>query len=135
MIPTQVISSIGTRQVTLRRFRFPYFEAFCNNCIWVSFTYATEDEAADRAESHAERCCKRLNEMRALQVEVNPVEAQNLEHGDSILLRDLRTMTVDNVDTFGDEVIITYNIDGLEGELLWLPVGHIVKVVVHGKDS
>lgn len=128
-LPTPVLSSIGTRKVTLRRFQHPYFEAFCNNCTWVSFTYAKESEAEDRADSHADRCCARINAERAMMVEVVATLVQELPTGARLLLRDLRVMDVQNIDVFDDEVMITYSISGYESQILMLPVGHVVKVI------
>lgn len=130
-LPNRVLSSIGTRQVTLRNFRHPYYESFCNNCSWTSFTYATEDEATDRGESHAERCCQYLNETIAKSIDVVAVLAEGLQQGQHILLRDLRTMEVLNVNVFDDEVAVTYSIDGdyTVSDILMLPVGKIVKVL------
>lgn len=130
-LPTPVKSSIGLRQVSLRNFRSPYFEAFCNNCTWISYMYATEDEAADRGHAHAERCCQYLNETIALQIEAEPVKAEDLATGQHILLRDLTTMEVVNINIFDDEVAITYCTDGdyNESDILVLPLGRVVKVV------
>jgi len=129
-LPTRVLPSIGIRSVGLRNFRSPYFESFCNNCTWSSFMYATEDEAAEAGESHAQRCCERLNMEKALTVEVVAIHAEQLERGHHVLLRDLRTMLVDNVILTDDRTAeIFYSIDGLEGQILSLPFNHIVKVV------
>lgn len=130
-LPTPVLSSIGTRQVTLRYFRSPYYEAFCNNCAWISFTYAKEDEADSAGEAHAERCCAYLNETIARQIEVEEVAAPALAIGHHILLRDLRTMEVLNVNVFDDEVAVTYCINGgyNESDIIMLPVDKIVKVL------
>lgn len=130
-LPSPVMSSIGLRQVGLRNFRTPYFEAYCNNCTWLSYMYATEDEAADRGTSHAERCCAYLNETIARQIEVVPTAAEDLAAGQHLLLRDLRTMEVINVHLFDDEVAVTYCINGdyNGSDILMLPVGRMVKVV------
>lgn len=129
-LPSPVLSSIGTRKVTLRRFAHPYFEAFCNNCTWTSFTYAKEVEAEDRADSHADRCCARINAERAMMVGVVPTLVQDLEHGQRLLLRDLRAMDVENIQIFDDEVMVTYSISGLESQIMMLPVDHVVKVIL-----
>lgn len=128
-LPTPVLSSIGIRKVTLRRFIHPYFEAFCNNCSWVSFTYAREDEAEDRADSHADRCCARLNEELANRVDTTPTAIEVVPPGAMLLLRDLRVMEVENIETFDDEVMLTYSIGGYEAQILMLPLGRIVKVL------
>lgn len=127
-IPEPVTSSIGIRKVYLRKFRFPNYTAFCNNCPWESFEYITEDDAADRGETHAERCCERINMMRALTVEVVPFKAEDLLPGAVILLKDLRVLHVDNVAVLEDEVMVHYEL-GADSEFLVLPLGHIVKVV------
>lgn len=128
-LPAPVISSIGMRKVTLRRFLHPYYEAFCNNCTWVSYTYAKEDEAEDRAYSHADRCCARINEERALTVPHTPLPIQDVKRGDQLLLRDLRLMEIENIEPFDDEVMVTYSIDGYESQIMMLAIGHMVKVV------
>lgn len=129
VIPEPVTSSIGFRRLSPRPpFKGDEYQAFCNNCPWESFFYHTEDEAADRADSHAERCCARINMMRALTVEVVPFEAQNLLPGAMVLLKDLRVLHVDNVDVFDDQVMVTYEL-GADTEFMMLPLGHVVKVV------
>lgn len=129
VVPPQVESNIGVRELSLRQFRSPYWESFCHNCTWVSFMYVTKQEAKDIADFHAERCTRRINEERALEVEVIAIPAEELQHGHHILLRDLRTMHVENINVVDDTVLITYNIDRLESQLMDLPVGHVVKVV------
>jgi hypothetical protein len=129
-LPTPVEPNIIVRPVTLRSFRNPNHQSVCNNCGWESYEYINKDEAEDAGYMHAERCCDRINMELAMQVEVTPVEAQNLQYGAIILLRDLRTMVVENVDLFDDDVAITYALEGAdESQLLTVPVGHIVKVV------
>lgn len=129
VVPTQVSPQVGVRKLSLRNFRSGYFESYCHNCTWVSFMYPTEREAQDIAEFHADRCTRRINEERALEVQVTPIPAEQLQHGHQILLRDLRTMDVENINVVDDTVLITYNIGKLESQLMDLPVGHIVKVV------
>lgn len=129
-LPTPVEPSITLEPVTLRFFPNPNHRSLCNNCDWVSYDYAQKDEAEQAGYLHAERCCERLNLELAQQVPVEPVEAQDLAHGALILLRDLRTMAVENVDLFDDDVVITYSIDGQESQVLNVPVGHSVKVLV-----
>lgn len=129
-LPTPVEPDISLRPVSLRFFRHPNHESVCNNCGWVSYEYVNKDEAEEAGYQHAERCCDRLNMELALQVEVVAVFAQDLEYGAIILLRDLRTMVVENVDLFDDDVMITYSIEGAEeAQVLSVPVGHVVKVV------
>lgn len=134
-IPAPVAPNIFIEPVGLRKFPVPYHRALCRNCSWVSYDYPTQEEAGDRGESHAERCCQRINMELALQVEVIPVEAQNLERGAQVLLRDLRVMDIENIetmvnpDTMDTQVWVTYSINSLESEILVLPLGHIVKVV------
>lgn len=129
VLPAPVQSVIGVRKVYLRRFATPYHVAYCGNCSWESYDYPTEAEAEDRGESHAFRCSARLNEIRALQVEVTPVEAQNLERGQHILTKHLTALFVENCDQFDDEIMVTYSLNGQEPQILMLPVGHVVKVV------
>lgn len=129
VVPTQVSPLIGVRKLSLRNFRSGYFESFCHNCTWVSFMYPTEREAQDIAEFHSERCTRRINEERALEVEVIAIRADQLARGHQVLLRDLRTMDIENINIVDDTVLITYNIGQLESQLMDLPVCHIVKVV------
>lgn len=128
-LPTPVEPHFTLEPVTLRFFPNPNHRAICHNCDWVSFEYAVKDEAEQAAYLHAERCCDRINMELALQVEVTPVAAETLEYGAVILLKDLRTMLVENVDLFDDDVVITYSIEGNESQVLNVPIGHIVKVV------
>lgn len=129
VVPTQVVALISVRKLSLKNFRSPYFESACHNCTWVSFMYPTEKEAKDIAEFHSERCTRRINEERALEVEVVAIRADSLERGHQVLLRDLRTMDIENINIVDDVVLITYNIGNLESQLMDLPVDHIVKVV------
>lgn len=129
VVPTQVSPNTGVRKLSLRNFRSGYFESFCHNCTWISFMYPTEREAQDIADFHSDRCTRRINEERALEVDVIAILAEELQHGHQILLRDLRTMDVENINVVNDTVLITYNIDRLESQLMDLPVGHVVKVV------
>jgi hypothetical protein len=92
--------------------------------------YPTEKEAQDIAEFHSDRCTRRINEERALEVEVVAIRAAELQRGQQVLLRDLRTMDIENINIVDDTVLITYNIGQLESQLMDLPVGHIVKVVM-----
>lgn len=129
VVPPQVQPNTGVRELSLKRFRSPYWESFCHNCIWVSFMYPSKQEAISIAEFHSEHCTRRINEERALEVEVVPIQAGQLERGHLILLRDLRTMDVANINIVDDTVLITYSINGLEAQLMDLPVDHVVKVV------
>lgn len=129
VVPAQVAPATGVRELPLRHFRSPYWEAVCHNCTWVSFMYPTKAEVQDAADFHSEGCTRRINEERALEVEVTPIPAEELQQGHQILLRDLRTMDVENINVMDDTVLITYNIGKLESQLMDLPVGHIVKVV------
>lgn len=129
VVPTQVSPNTGVRKLSLRNFRSGYFESFCHNCTWISFMYPTEREAQDIADFHSDRCTRRINEERAMEVDVIAILAEELQHGHQILLRDLRTMAVENINVVNDTVLITYNIDRLESQLMDLPVGHVVKVV------
>lgn len=129
-LPSPIEPSITLRPVTLRFFPHPNHQALCGNCGWESYEYVQKDEAEQAGYLHAERCCDRLNVELAMQVEVIPVEAQDLEHGALILLRSLSTLLVQNVDVFDDDVMITYSLDGEESEVLTVAVGHVVKVLV-----
>lgn len=129
VVPPQVQPNTGVRELSLRHFRSPYWESFCHNCTWVSFMYVTKQEAQDIADHHSERCTRRINEERALEIEVTPIPAGQLERGHLILLRDLRTMDVANINIVDDTVLITYSINGLEAQLMDLPVDYIVKIV------
>lgn len=129
VVPAQVSPQTGVRRLSLKNFRSGYFESFCHNCTWVSFMYPTEREAQDIADYHSERCTRRINEERALEVEVVAIMAADLQRGHHILLRDLRTMDVENINIVDGTVLITYNIGQLESQLMDLPIDHIVKVV------
>lgn len=129
-VPPPVVSAIDLRTVGIRRFQAsPFHEAACLNCSWRSFVYATEDEAAERGEKHAVQCCARLNAELALQCPGVETLAENLQHGDYVLMRDLRTMWIENISLLGDEVIVTYDRGEPESEIMVIPVGHPVKVV------
>lgn len=128
-VPTPVAPQTGVREMPLRHFRSPYWESFCHNCTWVSFMYVTRVEAEDIAEFHADMCTRRINEELALLVEVVPIEAQHLEIGHRVLLRDLRTMDIENISLVDNTVLITYSIGNLQSQLMDLGLDHIVKVV------
>jgi len=128
-VPSPVAASIKVQKAPLRRFATPYYEVSCDNCLWSSFLYATPQEAEYAGDSHAERCCARINAELAQQVPVTSVAVQDLAHGQRVLLKDLRTMDIQNIEVFDDEVMVTYSIAGLESQILMLPLGHAVKVV------
>lgn len=128
-LPTRVEPSIRLEPVSLRNFRYPNYKAICGHCYWESFEYLTRDEAEAAGDHHSEICCDRINRGLALEVEVVGVLAQDLPHGSHILLKDLRTMEVENVEIFDDEVMVTYSIGDLASQILMLPLNHTVKVV------
>lgn len=127
-IPSPVLPSIELRPITLRKFATPYHQSRCRNCLWVSYDYPTKDDAENAGDLHADRCCNRINAELALQVPVTPVLAQDLARDSIILLKDLRTLEVENVEVFDDDVMLTYRLNGTT-DVMTLPLGHIVKVV------
>ena len=130
-IPPPVVSAIDLRSVGIRRFQAPpFYEANCLNCSWRSYTYPTEDQAADAATHHSEACCARLNEELASQIQGIETLAEDLRFGDHILMRDLRTMLVHNVEQIEDQMMVTYDRGEPQFEVMFIPMGRVVKVVV-----